>query len=49
MDKELFVELLQASSAKEVLVDNDVTRHWKEPTIKREPHICDPDEVLVIK
>lgn len=49
MDKELFVELLQASSAKEVLVDNDVTEHWKEPTIKREPYICDPDEVLVIK
>lgn len=44
MDKELFVELLQASSVKEVLVENDVTGHWKEPTIK-----CDPDEVLVIK
>lgn len=49
MDKELFVELLQASSVKEVLVENDVTGHWKEPTIKCEPHVCDPDEVLVIK
>ena len=49
MDKYLFIEMLQSSSAKEVLVENDVTGCWEEPTIKREPHVYDPNEVLVIK
>lgn len=49
MNKQQFVELLQASPAKEVLVENEVTGCWKEPTIRHEPHVFDPDEVLVIK
>lgn len=49
MNKQQFIELLQASSAKEVFVENDVTGCWEEPTIKREPQVFDPNEVLVIK
>ena len=42
MDIQQFIEMLQASSAKEVFVENDVTGCWEEPTLKREPHVFRP-------